>query len=61
MTDTDTMTQPEVNSYPPQGTPQDPASHPETNFPSGSIRMQGIKDELGAFQRVKANYQRLSK
>jgi hypothetical protein len=36
--------------YPPQGTPIAPADHPATNFPAGSIRMQGIKDEINAFK-----------
>lgn len=56
----DTMTEPEVNSYPPQGTPMAPADHPATNFAAGSIRMQGIKDEIGAFTRTFANAKRVT-
>jgi hypothetical protein len=56
----DTMSEPEVNSYPPMGTPMNPADHPDTNFQSGSIRMQGIKDEIGAFRRTFNNAKKVT-
>jgi hypothetical protein len=51
----ETMTEPEVNGYPPQGIAINPADHPATNFPAGSIRMQGIVDEIKAFKPIVNN------
>ena len=48
----------EDSSLPPVGSPTDPADHPATNVPPatdhhwGTIRMQGIADEVKAFKPI---------